>query len=146
MQRPSINYVGMLQKHKMISVWTEEGSEEMFTNPFTTITINNKKTATGTTAPVILLSFVVPASAATAREDRVGGERRRLPSNTDPIQGTPSPAQEQTKLPGATALKAELASTRAECTCCGEGRGNRAELPAGRVRLWRPREEMAVVL
>lgn len=66
---------------------------------------------------------------------------KRLPSNTRPCPRHPSPAQEQTKLPSTTALKAELASIREKWTRCGvreqeRGRGQSFQLAS---------EEMAIV-
>lgn len=75
-----------------------------------------------------MLSFVVPASAALGGKIAVGGERKRLPSNMRPCPGHPLPCSEQTKLPGTTALTAELASIREKWACCGvrgeEGRAS----------------------
>lgn len=65
----------MPQKYVRISVLNKEGCEEIFPNPFTAITINNKQGPTGATAAVILLSGVELTSAGAGGEMAVRGGR-----------------------------------------------------------------------
>lgn len=100
MQWPLITYAGVPQKQVRIPVLTKEGCEEMFTNPFTAITVNNKQTVAGATGAVILLSSVVCASAGAARgNDSRRREKYVAKQHETPAGGPPSPAREQTKLP-----------------------------------------------
>lgn len=88
-QWPFINYAGTPQKYVRKSVLNKEGCEEIFPNPFTAITINNKQAPTGATAAVILLPGAVLSSAGAGGEMAVGGvaKQRHTAWRPTPLPG-----------------------------------------------------------